>query len=156
MRVRPESVSLITRSCIMKTLCRSCAALAALVLVVAAARAADDDVPNINKRGDDEKKFAEKMATAIVKTARTSVKSASLEKFEKKNPKEGRTEWHIKADFKGAATGKAYTADMVVHIDTSDKDKWEVLRIDYSDDSKAIVGFNRKNVEAMVKKLNGK
>src|SRR5438045_1598388 len=117
-----------TRSCIMKSLCRSCAVLAVLALG-GAARA--DDIPNINKRGDDEKKFAEKVAEAIVKTARTSIKSASLEDFKKKTPKEGRTEWHLKADFKGAATGKAYTAEIVVHIDTSDKEKWEVLRIDY-------------------------
>lgn len=139
----------------MRTLSRSCAVLAALALVVSAARA-DDEVPNINKRGESERKFAERLAMSIVKAARTSVKSSSLETFDKKTPKEGRTEWRIKSDFKGAATGKAYTADIVVLIDTSDADKWEVLRIDYSDDSKSVVPFNRKNVEGMVKKLNGK
>jgi hypothetical protein len=116
------------------------------------------ETPNINKRGDDEKAFVKKLAAEIVKQARTSINKdkVTLEKFEKKSPKEGRTEWHIKADFPGAATGKEYTAEIVVLIDTSDKEKWEVLRIDYSDNSKSVVGYNRKNVEAMVKKLNEK
>src|SRR5262245_27221272 len=155
MKVRPNPHTVPTRSRIMKTLCRSVAVLA-LALVVSAARAADDEIPNINKRGDDEKKFAEKVASAIVHKARTSVKSATLDEIKKKTPKDGRTDWYLTATYKGVATGKAYTADIVVHLDTSDKDKWEVLRIDYSDNNKSPIGFNRKNVDAMVNKLNGK
>jgi hypothetical protein len=139
----------------MKQLVKAIGLMAVLVVLSPGARA---EVPNINKRGDDEKAFVKKVAAAVVKEARTSIKQdkVTLEKFEKKTPKEGRTEWHIKADFPGAATGKEYTAEIVVVIDTSDKEKWEVLRIDYSDNSKSVVGYNRKNVENMVKKLNGK
>jgi hypothetical protein len=115
-----------------------------------------DEVPHINKRGDDEKKFAEQLATAIVRAARTSIKEVTLDEFKKKTPKEGRSEWLLTAGFKGAATGKPYTANIVVLIDTSDKDNWEVLRIEYDDNSKNVVNFNRKNVEDMVKKLNRK
>lgn len=140
----------------MKTLSKGLAAFAVLALLTSGARAADVEVPNINKRGDDEKAFAHQMATAIVHAARSSINKTTLDKFEKKSPKDGRTEWHINAGFKGAGTGKDYTAEIVILIDTSDKDKWEVLRIDYDDNSKNVVGFNRKNVEAMVKKLNGK
>ena len=57
----------------MKVLCRGCAVLAALVLVAAVARAGDDELPNINKRGESEKKFAGKLATAIVKAARADL-----------------------------------------------------------------------------------
>jgi hypothetical protein len=132
-------------------------AAAALVSLVATLPArAGDETPNINKRGKDEKAFAEKVAVAIVKAARTSVKEATLENFKSKSPKAGRTEWHLTAGFKGRATKKDYTADIVVHLDTSDKDKWEVLRIEYKDNSKNVVGYSRKNVTAMVDKLNGK
>ena len=140
----------------MRQLPKMLAALVLAAFLVSAARAADEEVPNINKRGDDEKAFAEKVAVAIVKTARTSVKTASLKSFEKKTPKAGRTVWHISADFEGRATKKDYVADIVVTLDTESKDRWEVLNIEYSDNSKSLVGHNRKNVEEMVKKLNGK
>ena len=139
----------------MKVLTKTVGVLALAILLSPVARAADEDVPNINKRGDDEKVFVEKMANSIVKNARTSVKSATLEKYDKKTPKEGRTEFHIKAGYKGGIVGTKYTADVVVLVDTSDKDKWEVLRIDYSDNNKGL-GYNRKNVENLVPKLNGK
>jgi hypothetical protein len=138
----------------MKTL--SCMAVAGLAALLLALPARAGDVPNINKRGKDEKAFAEKVAVAIVKAARTSVRDVSLEKFTSKSPRDGRTDWYLTASFKGRVTKKDYTADIKIHLDTSDKDKWEVLRIEYRDNSKNIVGFNRKNVDAMVDKLNGK
>jgi len=139
----------------MKTLCKSLAILA-VVALVPLGRAADDEMPNINKRGDDEKAFVEKLGAAIVKAARTSVKTATLKTYEKKMPKEGRVEYHIKAGWKGAVLGKDQTSDIVVLVDASDKNAWEVLRIEYSDDEKGLIPFNRKNVSEMVKKLNAK
>jgi hypothetical protein len=138
----------------MKTAYKTLGVIALALLLSPLARAADEEVPNINKRGSDEKAFAEKLATAIVKNARTTVKTATLDSVEKKTPKEGRTEFHIKAGYKGGIVGTKYTADIVVLVDTSDKDKWEVVRIDYSDNNK--LAFNRKNVESLVPKLNGK
>jgi hypothetical protein len=132
------------------------AALLALVVALPARAADDDPVPNINKRGKDEKAFAAKVAEAIVKTARTSIKSAELENFKSKAPKAGRTEWHLTTGFKTAALKRNAQADIVVHIDTSDKDKWEVLRIEYKDNVKSLTKPNRKNLDAMVDKLNGK
>lgn len=140
----------------MKQLYKTLAVFAVIAIVAPIVRAADTDVPNINKRGDDEKAFAEKLAASIVKAARTSVKKSTLDKFEKKTPKEGRTEWHISAKFEGAATKADYVADIVVSLDTSDKNNWEVLNIEYKDTSKSLLGHNRKNIEMMVKKLNGK
>jgi hypothetical protein len=130
------------------------AALAALLLALPA-RAADE-VPNINKRGTDEKAFAGKVAEAIVKAARTSIKTAKLDKFTAKTPKPGRTEWHLTAGFQTAALKRDAQADIVVYIDTSDKNKWEVTRIVYNDDVKSLAKFNRKNVDALMDKLNGK
>jgi hypothetical protein len=132
--------------------------LVMLLAVPALVLAGEVQVPNINKRGTDEKVFAGKLAKAIVTKARTSVKDATVEveKFEKKEPKAGHTEFHIKANFKGAITKKDYTAKIVIYIDSSDKSRWEVTRITYEDDSRNVVGFNRKNVDALVDRLNGK
>jgi hypothetical protein len=140
----------------MKTLSWMAGAALAALLVVLPARAADE-VPNINKRGTDEKKFAAKVAEAIVKAARTSIKGdVSLEKFATKTPKAGRTEWHLTVGFKTAALKRDAQADIVVHLDTADKDRWEVTRIVYNDDVKSLAKFNRKNIDALVDKLNGK
>ena len=138
----------------MKTAYKILGVFALALLLSPLARAADEEVPNINKRGSDEKVFAEKLATTIVKNARTTVKTATLDSVDKKAPKDGRTDFHIKAGYKGGIVGTKYTADIVVLVDTSDKDKWEVLRIDYSDNNK--LAFNRKNLESLVPKLNGK
>jgi len=128
--------------------------VAILALVAPALRAADD-IPNINKRGDDEKAFIAKLGTAVVKQARTSIKDTTDVTYKKETPKEGRTKFIIEAGYKGAITGTKYTAEIVVDVDTSDKDKWEVLKIDYTDNNKG-PAFNRKNVDNMVKKLNEK
>jgi hypothetical protein len=111
--------------------------------------------PHISKRGDEEKSVAEKLASTIVANARTSVKNGTLKSFERKLPKPGRVEYHIKAGYVGAVIGTKYTAEIVVHLDTSEKYNWEVLRIDYSDNNKSLVGFNRKNLEKLRATLNG-
>jgi len=140
----------------MKTVSLVAAVALAALVVALPARAADEDVPNINRRGKDEKAFAARVAEAVVKTARTSVRDVTLEKFTSKTPKEGRTDWFMTANFKGRVSKKDYTADIVVHIDTSDKDKWEVMRVEYKDNSKNVVGPNQKNLRAIVDRLNGK
>jgi hypothetical protein len=135
---------------------RRASILAVVALLATVARSSAQEAPNINKRGDDEKKFVAKLVNAIVPAARTSVKSATVEKYEKKEPKPGRTEFHISAGFKGAVTKKDYTATIVIHVDTATKDKWEVTRIEYKDDSKNVAKPNRKNLDELIDKLNGK
>jgi hypothetical protein len=127
----------------------------ALALIPATVRA--EDVPNFKKRGDLEKRFVSEVCVAIIKAARTSAKNPSLQRFEYKQvpDKPGRTELHIKGKFSGLVTGSDYTANIVVHIDTRDKNSWEVLRIDYEDNSKNVLGYNRKNVAKLIKKFNG-
>jgi hypothetical protein len=116
-----------------------------------------EGVPNFKKRGDLEKRFVSEVCVAIIKAARTSAKNPSLSRFEYKEVKDkpGRTALHIKGKFSGLISGSDYTADIVVHIDTRDKNSWEVLRIDYEDNSKNVIGYNRKNVANLVKKFNG-
>jgi hypothetical protein len=129
--------------------------LGAAALLSGSARA---DVPNFNKRGSgagEEKSFVEGVAQTVVKEARTSAKDITLQEHKYKDVKEGRKELHLSAGYKGAVTRTQYTADIVVHLDTSTRDKWEVQRIEYQDNNESPVSWNRKNVEALVGKFNG-
>lgn len=125
-------------------------ALTALALLAPGVRA--EDVPSFRKRGDQEKKFASEVCIAILKAAHGTGQEPTMDRHEYKNPKPGRTELVMKGTFKGKLTGKLYTADMTVIIDSTDKDSWEVLRIDYSDN--ATIPWNKTNVMELVKKFN--
>ncbi|MBI1916392.1 MAG: hypothetical protein HYS12_16915 [Planctomycetes bacterium] len=114
-----------------------------------------DDVPNFKKRGDLERKWVSQVCVPIIKAARPSAKDPALVSFEYKDPKPGRKELHIKGRFKGRVSNRDYTANMVVHIDAHDRESWEVLRIDYDDNSTNVVSYSRKNIEALIKKFNG-
>jgi len=118
------------------------------------------DIPNFNKRGSNEKEekaFATAVAQTIVKAGRTSVteKNVTLQKYKfNEEAKEGRMNLTISAGYHGAVTDTKYTADIVVHLDTSTKDKWEVMRIEYKDNNSSPVGYSVKGVAALVDKFN--
>jgi hypothetical protein len=129
-----------------------------LALLAAAARADDESAVRINKRGTDEKKFAAELGKAIVKAAHGTSKDQTLVKHETVKPKEGRTDLKVTMEYAGALSGavssKKYTAHIDVKIDSSNKDNWEVLNIDYKDDNK--VPYSAKKVQELIKKLNEK
>ena len=135
----------------MKNLYKGLAVLGVAILLAPAARAADD-VPNFNKRGENDKEFAKRVGMTIVKKARPTTKDFTLQDHKFKEVKPGRTELHLEIGYKGATGFTKYTAKPVVLIDTSNKDKWEVVRIDYEDNNK--LPFSRKNVESLVKDFN--
>src|SRR5580704_16864357 len=91
------------------------------VLAAAPAFAADESI-SFKKRGDAEKMFVTKVGTAIIKAARFKPQKASLEKYDFEKPKAGRTHLNIKMNYTGLATRKKYVADIVVIIDSTDKD----------------------------------
>lgn len=138
-------------TCVSK-LSRGLGVACALAVLTAAGRA--DDLPRFRNKGDAEKKFVSEVAVAIVKAAHFSAKEPALEKYKLEEVKKGRSKLEIRASYKGKVTGKEYFADIVVHVDTLDKDKWEVLRIEYSDNNN--VPYNRKKVDALIKKFNRK
>jgi len=135
----------------MKNLYKGLAVLGVAILLAPAARAADD-VPNFNKRGDDDKEFAKRVGITIVKKARPTTKDFTLQNYKFKETKTGRTELQLEIGYKGATGFTKYTAKPVVLIDTSNKDKWEVVRIDYEDNNK--LTYSRKNLENLVKEFN--
>ena len=129
--------------------------LAGLALVLAAALpvwAADDDVPSFRKRGDENKRFVAKVGEAIVKAAHGTAKKIALIKHEYTRPKANRTELAIKMEFHGKVSDKRYVADIVVKIDSTDKDAWEVLNIEYTDNDN--IPANIKKIQALIKQLN--
>jgi hypothetical protein len=137
---------------------RSSALILGLALLAGGAvRAADDDdVPSFKKRGDNEKAFVEKVGTAIVKAARTAskIEMDAEKKYEFVDPKKDRKDLKIFMTYVGAVTKKKYNAQIVVKIDASDKEKWEVLNIEYKDDSISLTKPNTTRIQELVKKFN--
>jgi hypothetical protein len=133
---------------------RVCAALLAGLAALTPAARADDDVPKFKSRGDQEKKFVASVCKSILKAAHGTGKEAAMEKYSIDEVKKGRSKLAIKGTYKGAVSGKTYTADIVVHLDTADKDAWEVLRIEYSDNNN--IPYSRKKVDDLIKQFNRK
>lgn len=125
----------------------------ALLLAGGSARAADDDIPTFRKRGDLEKAFVEKVGIAIVKAARTATK-VELDKYEIIDTKKDRKDMKITMNWVGAVLKNRYTSEIVVKIDSTDKEKWEVLNIEYKDDSKSLTKYNSAKVQELIKKFN--
>ncbi len=126
----------------------------ALLCGVLPATARADGVPNFKKRGDLERQFVEPVCVAIIKAARPSARSPALSRFEYKEPKDGRRELHVKGRFTGLISRNEYSADIVIHLNDRDPRSWEVLRIDYDDDSKNVADFSRKGIDNLEKKFN--
>lgn len=125
--------------------------MAGLLLGSTMIAAADDDI-SFKRRGDEEKRFVRTVGTAIIKAAHKTAKKVELDKYEYTKPKANRTELAIKMEYHGAATGKRYVADIVVKIDSSNKDAWEVLNIDYSDNNN--VPHSAQKIQDLIKQLN--
>ncbi len=123
-----------------------------LLLALAATARAGDDI-SFKKRGDGEKLFVTHVGEAVIHAAHTTAKKVALVKYEFTNPKPNRTELAIKMEYYGAVTGKRYVADIVVKIDSSNKDAWEVLNVDYAD-TNAGVSPNVKKIQELIKEMN--
>ena len=122
-----------------------------LLAVAACVGAAGPDI-SFKKRGDAEKAFVARVGTAIIKAARPLPTKMALLKYSFTNPKANRTDLNIKMEYYGVVSRKRYTADIVVIIDSTDKDNWEVVNIRYSDTR---LGAHREaKIQQLIKKLN--
>jgi hypothetical protein len=124
----------------------------ALHMCTAASRAADEEL-SFKKRGTEEKAFVTRVGEAIVKAAHGTAKKITLDKYEYTQPKAGRTDLTMTLEYHGAVTDKRYKADVVVKIDSSDKNAWEVLNIDYVDTNTA-VKHNEKKIQELIRQFN--
>ena len=134
----------------------SCALLC--VLVGGQAARADDDDPPIpsfkSDKGRETKEFVTKVGTVIVKAARSKPTKIELEKYEYTKVKAGRTELKLKMAYHGLVTKKKYTSDIVVVLDSSDANKWEVLNFKYTDNNPNVLKANIKGVQELIPKFN--
>ena len=132
----------------------------ALLVAAPAARAADDEVPSFKKHPDEKKdkefkQFATDVGTAIVKAARSKPVDLEMEEYKITEPKKDHKQLKIVMNWKGAITKKKVQSTILVKIDASDKDKWEVTNIDYEDDNKvSLTKPNTGNIQDLIKKLN--
>jgi hypothetical protein len=114
--------------------------------------ASADDTISFKKRGDEEKRFVRAVGTAIVKAAHQSGKKIDLVKYEYTNPRANRTELHVKMEYHGAVSDKRYVADIMVKIDSANKDAWEVLNIEYTDNNS--IKHNERKIQELIKEMN--
>ncbi len=134
------------------------AATLTLALAVAAfvplapARPAEEGGISFRQRADDQKKFYEKVGTAVIKAAHATAKKIAMQDHKLETPKANRTELKIKMEYFGAVTNKKYLADVLIKVDTTDKNAWEVLSVDYTDNN--TVGANLKKIQGLVKEMN--
>jgi hypothetical protein len=134
---------------------RAYATLLAVLSLLAwsgAVRAEGEDI-SFKKRGDNEKNFVKAVGTAIIKAAHHTSKKIDLLEYKYSEPKPGRKDLAIKMEYHGAVTNKRYVADVVVKLDASNKDSWEVLDIEYADTNVGIK-HNANKVQELKKKLN--
>ncbi len=126
-------------------------ALLAGVFLSAALAAADDNI-SFKKRGDEEKRFVRAVGTAIIKAAHKTGKKIDLVKYEYTKPRANRTHLNVKMEYHGAVSDKRYIADIVVKIDSTNKDAWEVLNIEYSDNNN--IKHNAQKIQDLIKAMN--
>ena len=125
-----------------------------VLLSSVSSRAADDDSVSFKKRGDEEKRFVTRVGEAILKAAHPTGRKRALVKYEITMPKTNRTELAIKMEYYGLVSSKKYVADIVVIIDSTNKDSWEVLNIKYSDSNPSITNPNERKIQELIKELN--
>ena len=120
----------------------------------AAARADAIVVPSFKSSSDKETKdFVARVGKAIVQAARARPEEVELDRYEYNKPAPGRHELLMKVNytgFLGKRLKKKYTATITVRIDSSDRERWEVLKIDYKDNNTLSL---RKPNETRIQKL---
>jgi hypothetical protein len=128
------------------------------LLACGSARAEDVVAPSFKTSTDKEtKEFVAKVGTVIVKAARKVPEEIALDRYEYSKPKAGRHELLIKMNFTSKAAKllkKKYTATIKIKIDSADRDSWEVLSIDYKDDSISLLKPNEAKIRKLVAEFN--
>jgi len=138
----------------MKSICTALLAGLACLAVVAPGRAAEEkkgtEVPSFKKRDGSEKEFMARVGEATVKAVRTSPAKLSMEEYKITDPKPNRKVINIKMNWAGSVTGKKFTSDIKITVDPTEKDKWEVIDIEYTDTNSLLA---KAGLEKHLKKL---
>ncbi len=133
---------------------RTALILAAVCIISTTAALAEE--PAIKKKGDKEKEFWKSVGEAIVKKARSDPRKMEMEDM-KITEKKGATHRRIvelKMIYFGSVSGSKFTADIKIDCDATDKDKWEVLSIEYKDDNRTPRLGSDARIKEYIKVLN--
>jgi hypothetical protein len=121
-------------------------------------RADETAVPSFKSSKDREtKEFVTKVFESIVKAARLKTKNYKDVKYEyvTDKDKENRKELHISGTYDGAVISKNIKVTIVIKLDTTNKNAWEVLNIEYKDSLKTTGRDpNTKNIQELIKSFN--
>lgn len=114
----------------------------------------NDDMPSFKKRNSEEKTFMADLGKAVIKAVHPTAQKIVMLKYEivKVKDKENRSEINLKMEYFGVVSNKKYIGDAVIKVDTSSKEGWEALNIDYVDNNN--LPLNRKNLQELIKSLN--
>ncbi len=126
-----------------------------VVVPVPNALTAEEDFPQFksaNKR--ESKEFLAQVGSEIIKAARSKPQKIELKDFTYTSPRANRKELTLKMSYSGAITRVKYNADIVLLLDTQNKEKWEVMKITYSDSNKSPIPFSHKRVQELIEKFN--
>jgi hypothetical protein len=124
-------------------------------LLLATGAQADDEGPlSFRNEKRESKEFVERIGVAVIKAARMAPRRLEMKEFKFSDPKTNRKELLIKMSYSGAVTRLGFQAEMTLLLDTSDKNRWEVLNIRYKDTNRNPVPFSEKKVQELIKQLN--
>ena len=132
------------------------AAVASLAFVAPVAKAEDkeDPTPSFKKRLDSEKEFITKVGEATVKAIRTAPAKLELDTYKITDPKPNRKIIEIIMNWAGSVTGKKFKSVIKITVDPTDKEKWEVIDIEYNDDNPSLKVGLEKNLKTLKAKFN--
>jgi len=115
-------------------------------------RAADENI-SIKNRGDNMRRFATNVGVAIVRAAHKTAKKVDLLDYKTFEPKPNRVNLMLKMEYHGVVSNKRYLAEILLIIDATDPNAWEVVNIEYKDDNNKIPA-NLKNIQTLIKRIN--
>jgi hypothetical protein len=113
-----------------------------------------EDPPAFKTRLDAEKAFITKVGEAVVKAVRTSPAKLSLSDYKITDPKPNRKLLAITMNWAGSITGKKFTSEIRLLVDSADRDNWEVIEIEYSDNNPSPKIGMERNLKALKDKFN--
>jgi hypothetical protein len=111
-------------------------------------------VPAFKTRLDGERAFMTKVGEAVVKAVRTSPARLSLGDYKITDPKPNRRLIAITMNWAGSVTGKKFTSEIKLLVDSADKDSWEVIDIEYSDNNPSPKIGMERSLKALKEKFN--
>jgi hypothetical protein len=129
------------------------AAVIALLLALSVASPGHAQPAFKNRKGP-EKEFVAQVGEATVRAARTKPVKLAMEEYKITTPARDRKLLAIRMVWYGSVTGKKFTSDVKITVDSTKQDRWEVLDIHYVDDFVSTRGPSARSLERLKEQFN--